>query len=54
MQAHPNDFAAFVEDDEPFEDYCRRLREVCGWRSQCSIDVSITSGTVTFVKAFPR
>jgi hypothetical protein len=29
VQGHRDDFAAFVEDDEPFDSYCTRLHEVC-------------------------
>ena len=31
LQAHPNDFAPFVEDELPFDRYCRNMREDAAW-----------------------
>lgn len=40
VQAHPNDFAAFIEDDEPFEDYCQRLREDGTWAGNIELQAA--------------
>ena len=31
LQAHPDDFAPFVEDDLSFERYCSNMREDAAW-----------------------
>ncbi len=31
IEAHADDFAPFVEDDEPFEKYCRSMRKAGTW-----------------------
>lgn len=28
IEQHPDDFAPYMEDDEDFESYCRRMRKV--------------------------
>lgn len=36
-QAHRGDYEPFVEDDEPFESYCRRMRKDGTWAGNMEV-----------------